>query len=224
MYRGNYADALEYHHLQLKISEDIGFDEEKSTALSYLGHLYSRLEKFRDAVESYTKSAEIDLELGNIDTWAGKQINIGMAFNHIDESKEALKHHLKGLEITRQTGNLYMESWALGGISKSYRKMGKLDTALAYLNEKYALAKDLNDEQQQLDALIEFGKVFTDLARYGKAITNIENGIKLASEKGFQPHLIRCYETMSNAYRRQGDYEKAFEFYEKFHQLKETIH
>ncbi len=223
MYWGHYAEALETHQKQLEISNRFDLETEKSTALSYMGHIYARLGKPEEAIESYKASAKIDEKLGDTATLSGKLINIGLVYSQFEEIENSLSYSLEGLELAKETGNFYSQCWALGSIAKAYRKKGRFEESIKYLEEKYALSIEINDEQQQLDALIEFGKTYLASENFRHSIDFLTKGIEVAQKNNFRPHLIRCYETIAQAYEGAQDHKKSLEFYKLFHDLKEEI-
>ena len=223
MYWGDYSTALEHHWEQYEICDAIGHDEEKSTTLNYLGNLYSRLEKPEDAIKAYEDGAILDRQLGLSHGLSAKLISIGMIFSQSEQLDDSLMNAKEGLVIAREADNKYQVSWGCGCLAAVYRKRKEYDTALKYAAEKFEIAIEISDEQQQLDALIEFGKIYLAKEAYRLAISKFEEAYELAVRKNFTPHLMRCYEGLTAAYKGLGDFEQALQKFEKYHELRESV-
>ncbi|MFK7804181.1 MAG: tetratricopeptide repeat protein [Anaerolineae bacterium] len=223
MYWGNYAESLECHNQQLAISTSIKYEPEMSIALNYLGNLYSRLEKPIQSIDFYSQAILIDEKLGNLDGQATKLINSAMVMTQLNQTDQSLENALKGLTLAKEIENRYLEAWALGTISRAYRKKGDISLAILYISDHYELAKELKDKQQQLDALIGFGDAYYHSEDYERALSYLNDALTLANDNNFVPHQNRCYKKMAAVCKKMGEFEKAIAYFELYHKQREEL-
>lgn len=101
--------------------------------------------------------------------------------------------------------------------------MGKYDSARAYFMEGRAASKMVGNKRGQIYPLISLSRTARAENKGVEALEIIHEAWQLAEELEAQDITYAVQEEYSYCYKLVGNYAKALEHYEKFHQLKEKL-
>ncbi|MEM9776403.1 MAG: tetratricopeptide repeat protein, partial [Chloroflexota bacterium] len=223
MYWGLYSDSIDSHQRQLKYAQRAESRDECATAMAYLGHVYSRNGQLETAAEYYDSSLAIQQAQNNENGIAIQLINSAICYVSLGEIKIGLERGLRGLNYAHKLSNKYVEAWALRAVAKAYASQGDFSTAISYLNQKYEITVEIKNTVQILEALLEMGDVYIKLGDLDTALEKLNAAFLIAEQKDFLPHQFQCYELYAQIYKQKGQFEKALNAFERFHEIKEQV-
>ncbi|MEM9774427.1 MAG: tetratricopeptide repeat-containing sensor histidine kinase [Chloroflexota bacterium] len=223
MYWGLYSDSIDSHQKQLKYAQQAGAKDECATAMSYLGHVYSRNGQLEVAAEYYDSSLSIQQKQNNENGIAVQLINSAICYVSLGELQIGLERGLRGLNYAHKLNNKYVEAWALRAVAKAYSSQGDYTTAMSYLKQKYDITVAIKSEVQVLEVLLEMGDVYIKLGELDTALEKLDAAFQIAEQKDFLPHQFQCHELYAQIYKQKGKFKKALNAFERYHEIKEQV-
>jgi pentatricopeptide repeat protein len=148
-------------------------DNKNVDAYLGLGDLYSRTNRFEDAIDVYKEAIENGVEDARI------YFSLGVLFFAQEEYDEAIKNFKKNLDINQRDAASHRY------ISLALSEQGKYDEAIEY----YKKALEIDPENPEYidtfnklgNNLIKQGRKLKELKKYDEAIDILENAIKIIS-------------------------------------------
>jgi two-component sensor histidine kinase len=117
----------------------------------------------------------------------------------------------KALNLANKTKNTAIQFSSLMEIGYVFEQEKKLEKALVYYQDSFELAKKSNLKTEVCDALVNQARVLEKLDKNDEAIERCNQGLAILKnqENIFQELLF--YDIKSNAYKKKGDIDKAYE-------------
>src|SRR4029077_7778971 len=92
---------------------------------------------------------------------------------------------------------------------------GEHELGVKYLNEALSIARESENRNNEVGALIKIAPLYQALGQNEEAFKNAEAALSIAQALK-SPYLVsRCYRTLESLGYQQGLYEKAIEFQEQ---------
>ncbi|MCI4669844.1 MAG: tetratricopeptide repeat protein [Bacteroidia bacterium] len=166
---------------------------------------------------------ESALEAENLFYQAVGQGKAGEAMMTQGQYEKSNVHHQKGLEIWKQLGNKPQVSSSYNALGAIFKRLGKLDQAIEFLEKSIAINRQIGDSLKNAGPFINLasihevkGELLTSLA-YNKRGLEL---CKLSNDELFQ--AIAC-NNLANNYKDLGDIVKASEKYLEAQAINEKI-
>ncbi len=222
--KGDVISAQRAHHRSLQIQDSLGIGGmAKGINLLNLGVLYSDIES-RNEGNKYYRSAR-NIFQGLDDEVGIAEIDFNIAINLYDlDSVPAAQKILDRLEVYhRKENHIYFLINVLMESGKNSFVKGEYDKSEKMLLEALTLAKDNNDESN-------YGYLYNKLMAL-----NIKTGNMVAAEKygllscnytlekGNLLELVKDYNSLSQLYYDNKNFEKAYQYHVKFHNLQDSL-
>jgi len=236
--QANFDLALEYSFKSLKIHEELDNNEEIATTYMNIGNIYAIQEDYEKELEYYQKAFKIYEKIKDKKGMADIYINIGETYNkkgklHSDSVKneKALDFYNNALENFQKALVLYQDIEYKKGIALSNGnlgvvnfQLGNFDDALIYYKKSLVANEEMGDQTGIVKALNYIGEFYLNKAKYHKSLEYLEKGSKIANEIKAPELIMEISKTMSKAYAKTGQYQKAYNahllFKEKTDQIK----
>ena len=177
-----------------------------------LGILYSRLERFDEAVQQLEEATRLWNESGELDRLAEGVATLGVV-------RENMGAYSIALDKFHESFSLYEEIGEMGHTAFQYRRMGRIHYLRLGRYEKarehFLAALDLyrqqGDLQGEAEVSYEVGLTFEKVALFDQAATTIPKASRLGRKLN-QPFLIATgHLYLANVAWFQGDYQTAFQ-------------
>ena len=139
-------------------------------ALDCLGHAYSGLGKFEDALDCYLEARSIRRETG--DRWgesANSMNNLGCTYLELRRFDLALDCFHEVLAASRRASSKYVESLALTNLGQTYIRLDRAGDALACSRQALDVAREIGYRQVEGTALSDLGAIYRAMRQPGKA-------------------------------------------------------
>ena len=209
---GNYEKGLFYQQRLLNTFTPETSLNDRAAGLYRLGILYSRLERFDEAVQQLEEATRLWNESGELDRLAESVATLGVV-------RENMGAYSVALEKFRESFSLYEEIGEMGHTAFQYRRMGRIHYLRLGRYEKarehFLAALDLyhqqDDPQGEAEVLYEIGLTFEKVALFDQAAKHYSQGLTIGLELN-QPLLIATgHLYLANVAWFQGDYQTAFQ-------------
>ena len=174
-----------------------------------LGLLYHELGDFDQAHDNHGKCIEAMGD--NTQHWlTARALNgVGQALGQLDRAQEALDSLHRSLAIFKGLGHAMGEARVLDDIGSMYRDTGDFELALPFHTKSLKLRREIGQRRAESTSLLNIARVHLGLDDADQAMPVIEEGFALAEETGSRPHVYEAHELFSEAFEKQGDFEKA---------------
>ncbi|HEY0725222.1 MAG TPA: tetratricopeptide repeat protein, partial [Pyrinomonadaceae bacterium] len=175
-----WQQAIDYYQEALAAT-GLSKRTEAATLLN-LGDLYSKLNDFSRALESYEKSLTILRELNNPGAEANVLSHIGTVHTSLNNLTEALKYLEQSRKIAETNPTLKIpriQTYTLLGIGEVYRRQGKFAEALNQFDGARKLAEAVGDRQQESDAEQKLGETHLALGDRPRAQESYDKALAL---------------------------------------------
>jgi signal transduction histidine kinase/Tfp pilus assembly protein PilF len=221
---GEYKTALEYFNEGLKIAEEKDNQIDKGFALGNISIVYLQQKNHAAALDILFKSLEIFRALGNRQAEANAYLNIGKTYRDMDQYDKAIEFESKALELHEAILDLSGKSSTLLLIGGIYFSMGKYDKAREYYVNGLRVAQDIGDYINETEAYLLIAEFFAATGDTSIALDNLFMANNLAVQRDAKKDISRVHRLYFEIYRSNGDFEKAFEHFEKHFVLEKEIY
>ncbi|WP_291728482.1 tetratricopeptide repeat protein [Bernardetia sp.] len=218
---GNYDEGLKYTREALMLAEKYKKLRTLGFSAYLLGGYFIDLKDYEQA-ERYYKRAYKSFEETKENNGIGRIIN-GLANVHYlkGEYDLALENAYKALEIHTAQDNQNSISRDYNDLGKFYTVKKQYQKAFEYYGKALKIRLENNFYAAAVTTLYEIGKLHLELGSGKEAIVFLKKALKEADKLDAKAKLFKIHLLMSEAYKEDKNYEKAFFHLEKYNQIKE---
>ena len=220
---GNFKTAFSEYTKALKCAELLKSMSLKASSLGNLGNVSIRLDQFNQAIIYLEKSAMVFDELGN-------KKAVGNQYNSISQAYNGLKNKEKEVEYLKRAEAIYRsisEKRALGTVLIN---LGSIENdahhykeAVKIFEEALKIKKETGDDNGVATILINITVSYAQFGKFDKAIKAINEAEQIAANQNDLFTRSKVLEKKSMIYRMSGDYRKAYDYYDAYIKVKDTI-
>lgn len=139
--------------------------------------------------------------------------NLGIIYRNQGALEKSLEYYLKSLKIYDTLQNKEGIATTKNNISNLYAIKKDYAQAMKYLEESYNMFLGLNDQTKIIGSLNNLGNLYNDMMMYDKAMQNFMQSAQLSEKAGAK--FADPLSNIGNIFFKQGNYQRAVEFYEK---------
>jgi len=220
---GDYSNGLEICKKGQKLAEIFGDKTDLADNYSICGLIYSDLFDYKNAINSFIKALDLRTELNNEKAIASSLNLIARTYSLSENYEDALKYYNKAFELRKKMNDIGGLPWTHIGIASTYEKMKDYDAASKQYEIALSLNKKHKDKRCNLHCYFGIGTVKSIINPSKIAEGYLLEAIKIAGELDSKRMLYKIYKNLSELYERIKDNTKAFEFYKKYHSIKEEV-
>ncbi len=220
---GDYEKALKNNLEALKIRRALGEIKEVAGIYNNIGILFEKLGRYSQSLEFFKKSLSIYQELGNAHDVALVLSNKGGLYGEMGETE-------RGYEVLKKVINLVSGMDDHPSIGSNYQSIGFLyfqENQLLKAKDQYLHAKDRflkkNETRGLANNYFHLGVIEYELGNYLKALYYLDQGIKIAEEKGFLNQLSSLLEKKATFQAALNEYESAYKNHRRYAELKDSL-
>ena len=221
--QGNYPVSLKYYNESLHIAKNIKDSIGIFQAYINIGNLYRLKNDNVKALNFYKQAQAIESASYNVRNVTALKNNIAGIYYDNEEYGKAITTFNESIELSREIGDDLNLATALNGLGYLYFDIKQFTKALHYFEE----AKNINIENDfsydLLDSYHGLADTYLSLKKYDLALNIANKLIALAKESKSLKHKKLAYGIFSEIYEKTGDYKKAFESFEQFKVLSDSI-
>jgi signal transduction histidine kinase len=222
-YLGDYLLAQEYSLKGLRISQEVKYRQGEARAQILIGQIYNKTGDYHQELDAYVRALQSFLELQHTGDVAATFNRIAAANCSIGEFDNALENAQQSLMLANQTGMNRLEAGVQRTIGDIYMEMGDYPQAMIHFQQSMEIAQRAGFRSAELSALLSMGKLHIQLRKTEDGLQFVFQALAIAEEIETKAEIIECQQVLAEAYKQQGDYEKAYYHYEKFHATKEDL-
>ncbi len=221
--QGNYPKAIDYYTLSLKYNEEIKNNSGIGTSLHNIGHVYEDQSDNKKAVDYYLRSLKIREKEGEKARIAESEVNLGSVYLSLHDYEKAMKSIERSLKLFIEVDNKGGEAAALGNMGMLYTDKKEYDKAIDYYSRSLKLQQDIGDKIAIAISDVNIGRVYLAEEQYEKAIPLLKEGLAISKEVGDASGLKQASGSLSEAFKKTGNYREALEMHELFLTMWDSI-
>ncbi|MEZ4317003.1 MAG: tetratricopeptide repeat-containing sensor histidine kinase [Myxococcota bacterium] len=149
-----------------------------------------------------------------------QHINLGRVLLRLDRDTEAATHLLAGFELAVATGHDAARVRALEGLADANRKQGRLDEALARIDEVVAHWEAASDPLMRAGAYNTRGSILLERGDPG-AVTDFQRALELADQTGHADLRLLARQNLVQVCEAEKRFEEACRWHHEIQALKE---
>jgi len=207
---GNYPEALKNYISSLKVAEESRFKEGIEASYASMGRLYETEGNYAEALKKFIASSRAREMIGDKFDIATSYNTLGEIYIHQGDTVEALKKFNNALTISEEIRNGYGMSRSNSNIGHINFYQGKWDEALKHFLISLKISEELKDKTFISDLLIVRAMVYEKRGNHTKAISYLNNALRLALEITYRNGIKEAYKSLSEIYAKLNDYESAY--------------
>ncbi len=220
--------ALKYYQEALLLAETVenpsrNIKRSINVSLNGVGNIYRKLGQYQQAIEKFSKSLELEADLGNKLGLAINHQNIGDCYKAQGMFEEALENFRLSLAYNNQINSERGKIICNYSIGHVYIHQGKNEEAEVMLEEILKNARQLGDPKIISDVLINLGVALLEQNEYKDAEIRLKESLKIAQKHNVPEQIIDASKSLSEIWEFQGDYKKAFHYYKQAKSLENEI-
>lgn len=210
---GNQADAVDELMRAFEIATRLQDSVRKMRIADALAFNLYALKTFDKAREYYRLALEQGQNLGNIQaecSYLTKLADVSLAAG---EPTTAIEQYERALNIASAVGNRVAEINILGGLFRANALANHAELAMVYGEKIIQLAKEIDHFDAEVTNIQAFASFLIDQDQISKALSYLDEGLKLAEKNQSQEWMSVMLVTWATAYQKSGDLQAAFEKY-----------
>jgi serine phosphatase RsbU (regulator of sigma subunit) len=177
--KDNFAKALEYNFISLKIKQDIGDKYGIGIIYNNIGNIYTSLANYPKALEFKLKSLKVSEEIGDKVGIGACYINLGNFYFDQSDFQESLNYYFKSLKIKKEIKDTSGMGMCFENIGNIYDEFGDYRKALEYKFKSLEICKKTNDIEGQGISYSNIGVIYAHQHDYSKALEYYLKSLKI---------------------------------------------
>ena len=221
--QGNYPVSLEYYNESLHIAKNIKDSIGIFQAYINIGNLYRLKNDNIKALDYYNQAQAIQSASYNVKNVTTIKNNIAGIYFENEDFDKAITTYFESIKLSKEIGDERNLATALNGLGFVYFEKKEYSKALAYFEEAKKINLENDFSYELLDTFHGLIDAYLNLNKYDLALDNTKKLFLLSEETNSLTHQKLAYYFYSQIYKRRGNYKKAFESYEQFKILSDSL-
>ena len=230
---GNYKKAAEKHLQALTLFEEIGNKQGISFCYNSLANSFTQLKQYNQALKYFQKSFELKKSLGDKRGTGIAQSGLGDVYYGMKDYEKAIVYYQNAIDVAVEMKNMGDEKPIHLSLGKTYAAIQDIQKAEASFKKYKALGIQLKDSSAMAEAdaaIISLKAAVADTAKGAvvnlptKEEENMKQGLQLFEQRGDLTRQASGYEKLADYYVKNGDFENALFYTNRYHQITDSIH
>jgi diguanylate cyclase (GGDEF)-like protein len=203
--KGDYNDAIEYHHKSLAIRRRIGDHSAQAGSLNNIGIAYTQMAQFSDAFEYLINSLDVAQSEPSAASYA--LYNIAQIFTQINDLDKAQDYYRQSLDLNQRTNDRALESTILADLGKVHALLKNHKDALGFLDRSLEIARTTGNLHDQGVALSTLGMAHQESGNYFKAGEYLTEALEIMKQTDARPEQSEVLCLLGRNHLKQGKFD-----------------
>lgn len=217
------TEALRLYHLAIEYAEKSGNQTALATSLTNVSTIYSRLGEYQESLAMRRRSLQITRKTNNKRLEVQASIGIGRVFQRLDQVDSARFYFQNAYDLAVEIDSRSRKARALQNLGGLEEDLGNFRAAMGYYKESLALRKKSTSKASLAFLHRSIGKLYVELGQREIGLENLLQSLAIGEEQGAITSIAEGSEELAAFYEAEGDIGKAFYYYKKSQEAKETI-
>ncbi len=211
--RADFAKALNCYieaEKKFKATNDI---RGAINAVTNIGYVYEHQNLPETALMQYEIALAAAKKIDDKSLMAEVYSSLGSVYYSSYKDEKALENFTLSLELYKQLNNEKKIIDGMNNIGVVYKEIGKLDEALTYFSKLLEFAKAKKYAYNQIIAYHNLAITYQDKKNIYYTLMYLDSSATLAKQSRDFEKLTTIYQTYTEVYSKQKNFEKAFEYF-----------
>ncbi len=213
---GDYTASLKYYLQYLNYVRNNNNVPEEIEVRYNLAHLYISMGVYQKALDEYNTIQTLEGSRNNPPGVGTANTMKGEVYLMQNQPEEAIVNYKKAAEIADETQDTEAKSKSLRRMGKAYRQTQQYEEELDVRQQALALSEERADIEEQVEDNLMIGEVYMEKQQPAEAVKYIQRSVDLSEQTGNMEKKGIALKTLSDAYKEQGEYDKALVVYKEY--------
>jgi len=223
---GRMHEAIVYFMESAALFARQGKHRAESLCYFQIALVQHKAENYPEGLEFYRKALNTSDSLDHR-TMINCYNGLALIKRETGEFDEAEKDFRKAYQIANTNKDAAWIAILLGNLGSLHLRQGNFDSALYYYKRNLAIIKRTNEFENEIETYTNLAKVYLGKGNLKNTFAYLDSAVRFITNRKinfndfFNPmdEINRLY---ALAYAHKGNYEKAFDYYEKYHEVFQT--
>ena len=223
-FQGNFEKAIDLYLKSLKIYEELGDTRGIIAVLNELGTLEKKHDDIPGSEAHLLRALQLSHSLKDSALIAHSMNNVGHVYELKNELATAMKFYSESAVIKEQLNDLYGAGFNYDNMGNILAKQGKFDEARKYFEKEIDIFRRLNDRMAHAVANNNMGEMLNMKGDHRGAREYLFRALEESKAIGYKDLRRHIYTVLSDTYRKEKNYEKAYEYFVTSVGLKDSLY
>ncbi|OTF82303.1 Rapsynoid-like protein [Euroglyphus maynei] len=210
----SYKEALASHRYQLVLAMKHKHSEQAALALTSLGHVYSAIGDFKNALSSHQQCLQIIRQLGGDPLAEAREIgNVGSVHLAAGEFEKAIECHLEHVKLSKLLGNKAEEARAYSNLGSAYHYRRQYEQAIQFHEQVLRISQEIGDRIIESKAYAGLGHASRCMKDYIQAKRWYERQLDAALNTKDRTAEAKACSNLGIVYQLLGDLDGALKLH-----------
>lgn len=227
-YLGDFNSSLKYFLEMMKICERRNNILGIAAAHNNIGSIYLELEDTTNALSHNLEALKIRKKNSKNDKEGKNEIamsygNVGKSYFAMGNYVKAMEYYELALNLSKELGNKQREALMLNNIGSILAEKGKYDEAYPYFTKALDIYKEVDSPEKIALCLNNIAEIHYRKGEYQKSADNYKNSLIYSQKVSALSDMKNSFDGLQNCYIQLKDYKSAYEYLNKYFELKDSI-
>ena len=107
--------------------------------------------------------------------------------------------------------------------ANAFQNVNQYDSAVFYFQKSYENGKQISSRWNMTEPLMQIGYIYLQQKNFIQAEKYVKMGLEIAEADSIKVFMKEGYGTLSDIYAATGNYSQAYDFLQKYNELKDTL-
>lgn len=189
-----------------------------------IGEIYLAMKELDKALQYYDTVWQTSIAIKDPFFQIASLTGIGETFKLKGNAQKAIDNYQLALHKCREINEFREEAKILNALANTYLSTDKYATALLYADTSLRLAEDQSYTDLLPRSYITLGNIYAKQNKYDYAIPSLQKALSIAQTTNELEDEKDAWFALKNAYNGNGQYKEAYEAYEHFIAISDSIY
>lgn len=221
--KGDHPTAIGYYFKGLKLEEKLRTPINIHFYLNGIGVLFTTQKNYARGLEYLLKARDAADRTNNQKYFSTIYNNIGWRYMLMGKNDSAKYFLDLAIQYCEKSGNLYALTFPLHNLGELFVTLKQYNKAYQNTIRSYEISKAQGFKDRMVANLITLGDIDLRQNKFASTENYLKQGLALSQQIQAKIHIKDVSLLLANLYEKQGDFDKAYHFYELFSTTKDTI-
>lgn len=207
----------------LRLSENLGSANDEIQANKAVASSSAKLKDYDSSIDSYKKVKKQEAKRKNSKGVLDANNKIGEILVVQEKQEEAIQYFEESQAIAEDMENEEEIAESFSNLGKAYRANKEYDKELDVRQKSITINEQINNSEALTTDNYEIGELYLEQNQAKEAIPYIEKSIEYSKISDNLEKETKAQKSLSRAFAKDGDYDKALESYQEFVVLQDSI-
>jgi two-component system, NarL family, sensor kinase len=223
-FQGNFEKSIACYLESLDIYEHLSDTRGIILVLNELGTLEKKNEDIKNSEQHLLRALDLSHSIQDSGLIAHSMNNVGHVYELQNDLTKAMEYYMESAVIKEKLNDLYGAAFNYDNMGNILSKQGKYDEAKKYFEKEIRIFSGLNDRMAHAIAINNMGEMFNMKGDYVRARTYLFQSLAVSRQIGYKDLSRHIYNVLSDTYRKEKNFEKAYDFFVQGVALKDSLY